>query len=704
MKKVFTKLGIILIASATILPLSACTFNFYINRATNSIAKSFADQTSALIKSMVMSKELNADTSSTNDDIMAKIKNSSINNLTANTNLNNWGDLQSHWGDNGNIEVNGFNPDDFFTASGKGTLTQSVNSKKNMNNIFSKLSYVRTIAILSNPSLVNIVTGSGIGLISSFLKSLQGDLSNSPSGLQLIANLIRNYGPNFLEPLTSIFGNLVDGSWSNNQQTTPTDETKLTNFMNSWKDDSGQPYSAWNDGKNWKISTTFNEFPGHQVADWKTKKDYDLYHGGSLINYLFWKMSKDNNIVGKDNKPRYLGGILSDHITLTGSTSGPKVDFDDVKFVEDLKRYLPYLFTNPLYILIIVEGIIPVIKKWILDMPDITQGVKHLTVGNGYPTNKSTGSYNLLDIANTIKFLINNPTQLKQILQKIFGKTTAETRGFDTFLYDLRLDLTLEHIPIRVVLTLGGVVGDGAFNPDDLINTAIKAINSDSVKSIINSVIDLFTNISQQYPSNEGINLDLKKLEIFLLDNQKGLLIILNNDSIGILKNIIDRNDVTANDVEQLYQSLGGHINKDDENFPNFTVDSILDILQKSLLETNNELNNILNLVLGTTGEHHKLGISDIITANNNQWIKDNYETYFDADNKTGINNKIGKTYNITMNRSTKGTIETINLKYDFTYKINNKTYHFIITAIDVENLIDFQGIRNFKFKSINLV
>lgn len=694
MKKVFTKLGIVLIVSATILPLSACTFNFYVNRVTTSIAKSFADQTSALIKSMVMSKELGSDTSSTNDDIMGQIKNSSINNLTKNTTLNNWGDLQSRWGENGNVNVKGFNPDEFFKASGTGQLTKNINSKKNVNSVFSNLGYIWIISTIYNPQLANIVIGAGFDPISTFLKTLQGNLNDKPAGLQLVINLINNYGPNFLDPLRNVFGNLINGSWSDKQATTPADLGKLTEFMNSWKDDSGQPYSAWNNGTKWDLSPTL--FSGHEVKTWKTKEDYDLYRGGTLINYLFWKISKDHNIVSEKTKtPRYLGGIIQDY------TKGIiDIDFDQDAFLADVKRYLPFLLTNPLYILIIVEGIIPVIKKWILEMPNITEGVKHLTIGNGYPTNPNANSYNLLDIATTIKNLLTDPVKLKQVLQIVFGKTTEANRGFDTFLYDIKLKVSI------ATVSLGGVIGSGKFNPNQLINTIIDAINTDSVKGTINDVVDLLTQISQQYPgNNEGINMDLQKLETFLLDNQTGLLIILNNYTIGVLQNIIKQSDVTSSDIEELYQSLGGHINKDDPEYPIFNKGSILDILQKTMLQPDSELNKILYLVLGTTDDNRKLGISDIITANNNKWIKDNYDAYFDADNTTGINKKIANTiYNISMSRSTTNNIETINLQYHFVYKINNKAYHFIINAIDIENLIDFQGVRTFKYKSITLV
>ncbi len=690
MKKNFTKLGIVLIASATILPLSACTFNFYINRVTNSITKSFADQTSALIKSMVMSKELDSDTSSTNDDIMGQIKNSSINNLTKNTTLNNWGDLQSRWGENGNIDIKGFNPDEFFQASGTGQLTKNINSKKNINNIFSNLSYVRTISIMSNRELVNIIKGAGFNPISTFLKTLQGNLNDKPAALQLLINLINNYGSNFLTPLNNIFNNLINGSWSNSQVTTPNNLEELTTFMTNWKDDSGQPYSAWNDGTKWNMNPEI--FTGHKVTEWKAKEDYDLYHGGTLINYLFWKISKDHNIVGEKNKnPRYLGEIIEEHIE--------GINFDDKAFFADILQYVPFLITNPLYILMIIEALIPVIKKWILEMPNITEGVKYLTIGNGYPSNPTTGSYNLLNIANTIKSLLNNPDKLREILKIAFGRPPTDNPGFDTFLYDVKVKVKI----IFEVTTSMGAIFANTLSPDLLINPIMETINNDSVKNTINDVVDLLTEISKQYPGNEGINIDLEKLKTFLLNNETGLLIILKNDTIGVLQNIIKQSDVTSSDIDELYRSLGGYVNKEDPNFPIFTSGSILDILQKTMLQQDSELNKILNLVLGTTDENRKSGIADIITANNNKWIKDNYNAYFDADNALGINKKIANTYNITMTKSTTNNIETVNIKYDFVYKINNKIYHFIITAIDIENLIDFQGIRTFKFKSISL-
>lgn len=693
MKKIFTKLGIVLIASATILPLTACTFNFYINRVTNSIAKSFADQTSALIKSMVMSKELDSDTSGTNDDIMGQIKNSSINNLTKNTALDNWGALQSRWGENGNIDIKGFNPDEFFKVSGTGQLTKDINSKNNINSIFSNLNYVRTISIMSNRELSNIIKGTGFNPISTFLKTLQGNLSDKPAALQLLINLINNYGPNFLTPLNNIFNNLINGSWSDNQVTTPNNLEELTTFMTNWKDDSDQPYSAWNDGTKWIMNPKI--FIGHKVTEWKAKEDYDLYRGGTLINYLFWKISKDHNIVGEKNKnPRYLGEIVEEHIN--------GIDFDDKAFLVDIRQYVPFLITNPLYILMIVEALIPVIKKWILEMPDITEGVKYLTIGNGYPSNSTTGSYNLLNIANTIKSLLNNPDKLREILKITFGRPPTDNPGFDTFLYDVKVKVTFV---LRITTSIGALFFSNEISPDRLINPIMEVINNDSVKSTINDVVALLTEISKEYPSNEGINIDLEKLKTFLLNNETGLLVILENDTIVVLKKIIKQPDVTSDDVDELYKSLGGHVNQEDPDFPIFTSGSILDILQKTMLQQDSELNKILNLVLGTTDdENHKSGIANIITANNNKWIKDNYNAYFDANNTAGINKKIANTYNITMTKSTTNNIETINLKYDFVYKINNKTYHFIITAINIENLTDFQGIRTFKFKSISLV
>ncbi|WP_342276787.1 hypothetical protein [Spiroplasma endosymbiont of Nebria brevicollis] len=66
-----------------------------------------------------MSKDLNTDTISTNDDIMNQTKNNTIVNATSGKTLNNWGV-------NEKININGFDPNQFFVASGTGTLTKTI--------------------------------------------------------------------------------------------------------------------------------------------------------------------------------------------------------------------------------------------------------------------------------------------------------------------------------------------------------------------------------------------------------------------------------------------------------------------------------------------------------------------------------------------------------------------------------------------------
>lgn len=689
MKKLFTKLGIVLIASTTIMPLVACSFNFYINSATNAISKNFANQTSALIKAMVMSKALGSDTKSTTDDIMNLTKNSSIKNLKSWTKLDNWDQLANKWGVNGKIEVNGFNPDEYFMASGKGSLTTTINSKNKINDNLTIVNQIRLLTTISNSSLSNMLFADDetISKIIKFLKSLQGDLEKSPVELQLVANLIKEYKTNFIDPLTSLMDNLVDGKWSDNQKSTPKNNTKLTTFFSNWKDPDNQPYSAWSNGTTWEVAPTM--FKGHEQKDWNASKDYDLYRSGVLINYLFWKISKDQEEKFiKDGKTiRYLGDIISDHISFNWG----RLSFDDKAFLADINYYKPFLLTNPLYILIIIQALVPVIKKWVLEAPDITLGIKNLTIGHGFPTKKDRSSYNLLDILTTIKKLINNPTQLNTILELLLGNSGAK-QSFDTFAYDIKITKTIKvYWEVTATTTLGGVINAKLIDPSILIKTIIEQITSNKVKNIINSVISIITSINDQYSTNNGIDINLTELQTFLLgdqtDKQKGLLQILLNTIVNLKKLIESTKDPEIEDIRALYQKIS---------------DSCFPILKTAMTTKNNPFYNLLNLVIGPNN-NSKLGITGVIINNNKQWIDDNYHVYYN-DKIKGNKKPITSISNITFNKTTVKNFQTINLTYNFTYKIEGITYHFVVHLIDEENLTTFTGTRAFKFKSITLL
>lgn len=701
MRKLFTKIGIVLLITSSASPLVACTFNWYINNATDAIARGFANQTSTVLKSLVMSKVVDSDTGSTIDDIMNNNKNGSIVNATGGQNLKNWGEFANRWGVNGKIDSNGFDDSDYFKATGTGTLTKNVNSRRAANKGFNDARSITALKIFTNSTLYDLVVPANTkahGTIMEFLKTLQGNLQDKSELLQLVVNLINNYDGEFLPAFKQLMGNLVNGDWDITGQKTPDSTDGLQKFMLGWKDKSAtpQPYSQWVNGSDWNLNGKGRALfiglvNGHLLSAWK-QDDYNLYRGGTLINYLFWKISYDHpEIVNPDllPKPRYLGDIITDHLNKENN-----IDLPGLK--KDILQFVPFLLTNPLYPLIIIEGIMPIIKKWILEMSDLTLGVEHLTVGD--ISNKQTDdkSFNLLDVANTIKKLVNNPQQLKTIIKKILGWTGEDIKTLDTFLYDIKITVNLfggTDVPLGAVLN-SGYIDDGTKN--SLVDSVVGFLTSDATKDIINNVVDVITKLGNQYPAGQHVDINLIKTKMFLLDASHGLLIKLIS-VMTTLEKIIKKTTAKDTDIEQLYVDLGGN-KKEEEN--NFTINSPLDILIKAILDQNSELTKILNLLFGNNDDiDKKLGVLDIITNFNNQWIKANYEDYFDANNT-----KLGRTYNISMQRNTVSNIETIKLKYNFNYTIGGTTYHFVVTAIDNEDLNTFQGIRNFKFKTITLI
>ncbi|WP_342276758.1 hypothetical protein [Spiroplasma endosymbiont of Nebria brevicollis] len=703
MRKLFTKIGIVLLVTSSASPLVACSFNFYVNRATNAIAHSFANQTSSVLKSLVMSKVIDSDTNSTNDEIMNQKKNGSIVNASKGQTVNNWDEFAQKWGSNSSININGFVPNQFFVASGTGTLTKNVNTRRAITNGFNTASQIRLLTALNNPTLYSLaIAPNGIahGPIVEFLKTLQGNLIDKPATLQLVINLINNY-TDFIPEISRLMGNLVNGKWDITGQKTPNDLAALKNFIINSKDSSNKPYSAWVTGTNWNLNSGLTPIiisftNGHKLDSW-SQNDFNLYRGGSLINYLFWKISSDHpeiiNLVppvqpAPAPAPRYLGDVLSDHIDANNN-----IDTDGL--LKDISQFVPFLLSNPLYPLLIVEGIIPIIKKWLLEMPDITLGVKHLTVGDT-PTNQTTQSFNLLDIANTIKNLVNNPEQLKSIIKKLLGWSGTD-KTLDTFTYDIKIMVT---VPIGTINAPLGSILNSTYIGDDtknsLVDSAVGFLTSTG-KETVNTIVNLITQLGNQYSAGKFVDIDLVKTQLFLLNTTNGLLTKL-TDAMITLKDIIKNNDpIQDRAIEQLYVDLGG--NKPGVDYNIFTPNLPIDILEKAMFDQNSELTKILNLIFGTTGTNKKLGLSDIISNFNNQWIKTNYDDYFDVSNA-----KLGHTYNISMQRNTVNNIETINLKYDFNYTIGGTTYHFVVSLVDSEDLNAFQGIRNFKFKTITLI
>jgi len=713
MKALLAKLGISLILFGATSPLVACTFNFYTNRVVDKIATSFANQTSSLIKSLVMSKELNADTNATNIDIMKHQNNSSITNLSKRSTIVNWNDLQSVWGvpdqnGNGKIVVNGFNPEEFLVGDNAGELTKAVKTKKSINQTLGSLALIKGINTIDNVTLKNLITNDQGSLnqpLKTFFTTLQANLEDLPDGLKIVKNLFSDYPNNLLKPIKQLLGNLVDGNWNRSGTKTPININGLEAFVKSWKDNDSpdsQPYSNWvsSSGTEWNLngltrSSIIGLLNGHQLADW-SQADYNLYRNGTLINYLFWKISKDHEIHQpkgqKTDPPRYLGDIISNYVKKDNS-------FDETALIEDINQYKPYFLTNPLYILTIIEALIPIVKKYLLNMTNITEGVKNLTIGNGYPTDDQHNSYNLLEIVQNIKNLLNNKEKLRNIIKQTLGWTDQNPQELDTFTYDIKI--TVNALWAKWDVPFGALMNSDKL-PDatknNLVDMVMTFVNSEEVKSIIDNILTIVTSEANQYSNpNEGLNFKLAGsdgLEDFLINSSTGILQLLNTDgTVSAVNTMINsKRAITNKELEVFYVALGGQPKND-----TFRNGSIIYHLQKTIGDLTSPISNILILLFGNMNPK-KAGIADIIIKENTHWIQSHYLKYLDPNNI-----HLSKVLNVKITRIMSNGIETINLQYDFTYQINNHLYNFTINCFNKETINSFLGIRNFQFKSITL-
>lgn len=396
------------------MPLIACSFNFYVERSIEHNAKEVGNKTSSVLKSLVMSKTVDSDTGNTIDDIMSQTKNNTIISVTNGKNLNNWGV-------NGKIDISGFDRDQFFVASGAGILTKEVNNKKSMNKTLGYAKQINSITVISNSNLNSLINSSVLQKpIMTFLTTLQNNLKKSPESMKLICHFLNNYSEQFLPAISQLLNNLVTGDWSQGHGV-PNDIKDLSTFISEWKDINGQPYSQWNQNETWNITSNI----GHQVQNW-TPEAYSLYRSGTLINHLFWQIGNDN----KQVEPQYLGQIISKNI------DGLTINTDQL--IKELTPYLQNILNNPTYLITIIEAIIPIIKKWILEMSNINLGIKNLIFSYDKTSNSSSGTFNLLKVINTIKAIIHNPDQLTNIIKKILGVTT---NNFDTFTYDIMVKI-----------------------------------------------------------------------------------------------------------------------------------------------------------------------------------------------------------------------------------------------------------------------
>lgn len=704
MKKIFNKLAVLLTVSSLTLPLTACVFNFYINSATNSVIKSFADQTSSVVKSLILAKEKNTDTSQTIQDILNEFPNSGIKNNTQNVNLNNLEEFTKLWGFQQKINISGFDINDYFLTTGSGELTKQVNNYKNMNKTFNDSKLLLSINIADNQMIYELIKNEANikNTILSFLNETKKTKAEDfPDNLKTILTLLKNivigknwdngnqnaFKENIVDPLNLLLNYLIEGQWTENQKTTPSNQEEFKSFMDNWKDKNNKPYSQWNNNSEWKLSSSF-------YKKW-TPNDFNFYRSGVLINYLFYKIGKDYQLVDPIKKneyeDRYLGNIIQSHIKLF-----PKIDIDEEGLVEDLNQYLQPLLTNPEYIFLIIEAIIPIIKEWGLKMNDITKGIKNLTFGKIYPTNDDKNSYNILDVLYNIEHLLNNPKELEAIIKALIGWAPEGTKG-RSFTYDIKIF----GLALGDLMNKTGTISIPEETKQQLVNSVINLVNTDTVKGAFKNILHIFQTWIKQYDDkNEGINFDLTKLKEFLLNTNNGLITIINRDIIPFLYNVmLDSNPVNDDKYLEFYETLGGQKPlKPDQDPPiNFKSNSLLELIKNHISKPNEPLGQIAYILFGNSSENTK-GIFDFIIDSNNAWIYDNYKSFFDVNNQGS-----GKVYNLIMTTTNNKNIISDDLSYNFTYKINNHTYSFLIKCKSYDNKINFTGIKSFYFTDIEL-
>lgn len=705
MRKFFTKLAAVLTTSSLALPSTACVYNFYINSATNAVIKSYADQTSTVIKSLVLGKEKSTDTSQTIYDMFNEFPNSSIKNQTGNETISSWEDVADKWGYNGQINLSGFDPvaENYFVATGSGSLTSQVNTYRTINDVFNKLGLVSGLNVIDNKLVYNLIKD---GEVKSAVETfLNGTKAEDPSQMDSISVILKNlvlgtdwkhpdpqsFTKTIINPIKSVFNALVDGKWSDingNPVDIPTTKEAFKDYMSNWKDTDDTPYSQWTEGSEWKLDEDAYE-------NWGVS-DFNFYRSGVLINHLFHQIGVENKISNPDKDPtnygRFLGDIIGDHINL----SPPGLDDN---LMPDLMQYVNHLTSNPIYIITLIEAVVPIIKQFILQMPDSTQGVKNLTFGKVYPTDKENNSYNIDEVLEWIQYLITNPDEIVTIVTDLLHINGEDAKPGNSLTYDIKVTL-----PIFGAMPLPGLLQLINGLDPSIINTILDSIktliSSPDVKGAVDNILDIYGKWIKQYDDkSSGINFDLTKFQDFLLNDTNGLLTILNKDVITALATIMSNpNPIKDDEYFDFYKALGGQVpTGNDSPQAEFRENSVLALLKRDLNDTSTPFGQLILILLGNSSSGNT-GLLSFVIDSNNQWLKDNYTSYFDLNNKSS-----GQIYNQIMTTSTVGNEISNTLTYNFVYRINGKSYDFWIQCKSSDKKDGFTGTKNFFFTDIEL-
>lgn len=706
MKKFFAKIAVILTTSSLVLPLTACTYNFYINSAANAVIKSYADQTSTVIKSLVLGKEKSADTSQTIYDMLSDFPNSSIKNQTGNETISNWEDVISKWGYNGQINLSGFDPvtENYFVPTGSGSLTSQVNTYRTINEVFTTLGLIPGLNVIDNNLVYNLIKGGDIkNAVETFLNGTKGD---DPSQMDSISVILKNLvlGPDWknpdeqsftkkiINPIKSVFNILVDGKWSDlngNPIDIPTTKEAFKDYMTNWKDADNTPYSQWTENGEWKLDEEIYQ-------NWEVS-DFNFYRSGVLINHLFHQIGVENKISNPDKDPtnygRFLGDIIGDHIDLS-------IPGLDDKLMPDLMQYVNHLTANPIYIITLIEAIIPIIKQFLLQTPDSTQGVKNLTFGKIYPTDKENNSYNIDEVLKRVQYLIANPDELIAIITDLLHINKEDVKPGNSLTYDIKITLPIfGGTPLPGVLQLINSIDPSIIT--GILDSIKTVIASPDVKGAVDNILNIYGKWIKQYDDlGTGINFDLKQFQEFLLSDTNGLLTVVNRDIIPVLAQIMQNpNPITDAEYFEFYESLGGQVPPPGGQPPaEFKENSALYLLKKDLKDTTTPFGQLVLILLGNNSSGNK-GLLAFIIDSNKEWLKDNYTNYFDLKNKSS-----GQVYNQIMTTSVIGNEISDTLTYNFVYRINGKSYYFWIKCKSLNTKDDFTGTKNFYFTDIKLI
>lgn len=721
MKKILNKIMSITASIGIVMPTISCTFNEYSDSVRNKVINEFANETSNVVKSLILSNQYGFETKQTINDMFSQNSIPGINN-NDNIPFNNINDFEKAWGvkenstDTYKINSN-FNLNHFFVADKKSSSTNQINQYKNANTILQDLNYASAIGVINNPLAYNFLnpnqaTGGIKNTIIDFFKNAQtlskSDTSNTNN---TIATLLKNsiLGPDWTNPSTSAFQNqiinplkdalnyFVYGQWgtdnNGNPEYTPRNSSELESFISNWKDFDGNNISVFT-----KNGTPWDKFQPDSTK-WYPK-DYNFYRTGAYLNYFFFKIQADNS----DDSSLGTGGYLTDIIN--------NGIFDPTGMLATIESFFPYLLKNPYYILILVQSIMPLIKYFIFDT-NPQNSIKYLTFGNKFPTNQKNSEYNIGDIINNISNFFANKNWVNKIidfLNEITGlKEPNKLDYIPPFLNDIFLPSNINSLLTILAVFTGKSINDLITWIDSYIKDLFIDANgnytslSNTIIQVVDSIHSIYNNWIKQYnDKNDGIKIDLPKLMNFLFNDNSGILILLNKDVSTVLYTVFTQTATPFNETNynNLLEGLGIQLPPvAGQNPPNnFKDNSILTNLISGFNDSSNPLRDLINVIIGESNKGYQ-GMNVYAINFDNDYINNNYLKYFDINNTS-----IGKISKASMKTINKDGTTTNNLQYDLTYTINNKTFKLFIKCTSSFTTGSTPATQNFKFSEINFI